>query len=105
MPESPDTVPDSGAPSARAGTTASSRRSRFLPGTGANVAGIPLKSTAVAPVKFVPMSVIFAPGKHRAGKNPEPVNPGGGVGNRRSVNLPMDSAALNPVMLPATAMT
>ena len=54
---------------ASGGTVAVMRRSRLFPLALVNAADAPLKRTAVAPVKFVPVRVIFAPGLAVLGEN------------------------------------
>jgi len=54
---------------ASGGTTAVMRRSKLLVGALVKLALTPLKSTLVAPVKLVPVSVTFVPGAALVGEN------------------------------------
>jgi len=54
---------------ASGGTTAVTRRSKLFVGAFVKLARTPLKSTLVAPVKLVPVSVTFVPGIPLAGEN------------------------------------
>src|SRR5262249_16813716 len=64
---------------ASGGTVAAIPKSTLLADALVNTALAPLKSTAVAPVKFVPDRVTLVPGIPVAGRKLE-VNPGAGVG-------------------------
>lgn len=83
---------------ASGGTTAVMRRSRLFVGAMVKLAEAPLKRTAVAPVKLVPVRVIFAPGVPVDGVESAPVKPGGGAGYQERVKAPA-CAALNALLL------
>ena len=89
-----------------AGTAAVMRRSRLLAGALVKVADAPLKRTAVAPVKLVPVRVTLAPGAALEGENWEPVKPGGGVGYQVKAKFPNAGIASEALRfnLPASAM-
>ncbi len=70
---------------ASGGTITVMRRSRLLVGALVKLELAPLKRTAVAPVKLVPVTVIFEPGMALDGVNWEAVKPGGGVGYHQAI--------------------
>src|SRR5437870_1025446 len=79
------------------GTMAVILRSALLPRALMKLALTPLKSTAVAPVKFVPVRMVLLPSAPCAGEKPAPVKSGGGVGYHASVKAPMPSEGEFPI--------
>ena len=84
------------------GTVAMSRRSMVEDTPLVNVEGTPLNNTAVAPVKFVPKSVIVLPGSAPFGLHSATVNAGGGVGYHLNVNRPIYPCTGPQYVCPAT---